>query len=252
MKKIIIKTLCAILLMAFAMSAVACGSGSIYDDLADEGYTVRVRFDAGEDGLINDRKGVSIVEVYDSSDVVTVGGKTGIRLLSPDDPARKDSSFKLNVNKVTADGVQYFSAGWYTGRTETENGYVYSGRWDFNNNLLDPNTLEGDELTLYAAWIATFNYEFYAQKEDGSFELIGSKRKIDLKLPEWNERKEEWKMNDLPKVEGKEFVAAYLDEAMTQSVTGTIDGDVLFVDYEKGIATTTTVRVYVALADVAA
>ena len=49
MKKIIIKTLCAILLMAFAMSAVACGSGSIYDDLADEGYTVRVRFDAGEE-----------------------------------------------------------------------------------------------------------------------------------------------------------------------------------------------------------
>ena len=52
-------------------------------------------------------------------------------------------------------------------------------------------------------------------------------------------------MNDFPKVEGKVFDAAYLDEALTQEITANLDGRTLFVDYEKGIATTNVVKVYV-------
>ena len=246
MKRRMTKVLCAILLMAFAMSVIACGS-DVYEELGDQGYTVKVRFHAGDGAVVNETQNVTIVEAYRADDTVTVDGKTGIRLLAPDDPLRGENTFKIAKN--TEDAI-CFTTGWYTTRTEVAEGqYVYSGRWDFENDLLDPATLENGELTLYAAWIPAFTYEFYARGEDGSFELIGSKRKIDLKLPEWNERKEEWKMNDLPKVEGKEFVAAYLDEAMTQSVTGTIDGDALFVDYEQGIATRSVIKVYVAWTD---
>ncbi|MBQ8341478.1 MAG: hypothetical protein IJY22_03765 [Clostridia bacterium] len=245
MKKIIIKTVCAILLMAFAVSAVACGGNTIYDDLAEEGYAVRVRFDVGEGGLVNETQNVTIVEAYNVADVVTLNGKTGIRILEPGDPARgKDGAFKVSYSD---EKVLYFSPGWYTSRTETENGYVYSGRWDFEKDLLDPATLENGELVLYAAWIPSFTYEFYSQNEAGVFELIGSKRKIDLELPEWNTRKEEWRMNDLKDLstDGKIFEAAYLDEAMTLPVTDTIDGDADYVDYAKGIAKTPVIKVYI-------
>ena len=242
MKKIMIKALCAILLMAFAMSAIACGGNSIYDDLGEEGYGIRVRFNAGEGAFVNDTQNVTIVEAYSADDVVTVNGKTGIRILEPGDPARgQDGIFKISYSD---DKVLYFPAGWYTGRTETENGYTYTGRWDFDKDVIDPNSLENGELVLYAAWIPSFTYEFYSQNENGSFELIGSKRKIDLTLPKWNERKEEWKMNDLPEVEGKIFEAAYLDEGLTQSVTGTIDGDKDYVDYERGVAKASVIKVY--------
>jgi hypothetical protein len=252
MKKTIIKIICAILLMAFAMSAIACGSGNIYEDLAEEGYAVRVRFDVGDGGLVNDTQGVTVVEAYDASATVTANGKTGIRVLAPEDPARgEDGVFRVSRSK---DGILYFSAGWYTGRTEVTPGqYVYSGLWDFANDVIDPGTLENGEMTLYAAWIPSFTYEFYAQKEDGSFEQIGSKRKIDLTMPKWNERREKWDMKDLPEVAGKVFEAAYFDEALTQRIAAdAIDGDGLFVNYESGTATQSVIKVYITLTDATA
>ena len=251
MKKTMIKVICAILLMAFAMSAIACGSGDIYADLADEGYAVRVRFDVGDGGLVNDTQNVTVVEAYDANATVTVNGKTGIRVLAPEDPARGAGVFKVSKSK---EGILYFSAGWYTGRTEVAPGqYTYSGLWNFANDVIDPNALENGEMTLYAAWIPSFTYEFYAQKEDGSFELIGNKRKIDLIMPKWNGRREKWDMKDVPEVAGKVFEAAYLDQALTQKITAdTVDGDGLFVNYEIGTATTSVIKVYTTWTDATA
>ena len=53
--------------------------------------------------------------------------------------------------------------------------YTYSGRWDFENDRLeiDPNTehTSKESVTLYAAWIPEFKYEFYSLKTG---ELINS------------------------------------------------------------------------------
>lgn len=254
MKKTIIKVMCAILLMAIAMSAVACGSNTIYDDLAEQGYTVRVRFNVGEGGLVNDTQSVTIVEAYNAADAVTVGGKTGIRLLAPDDPIRGEGAFKISYN--TAD-TYYLPAGWYTSRTEVAPGqYTYSGPWNFATDLVDPNTLENGEMTLYAAWIPFFTYEFYAQNESGSFVKVGEKgNKLDLTLPKWNEKKAQWDMKDLKEIpvpEGKIFAGAYLDEAMISPVNDKIDGDNLFVDYQTGTATQSVIKVYITWTDAVA
>lgn len=267
MKRQIIRMLSAILLVALATSLVACGNANIYDELGEQGYTVKIRYDAGG-AVVNETQNVTIVEVFNEDDVVTTaGGKTGIKLLAPDDPVRgAEGTFKLA--KIDGDN-NFFQAGWYTKRTPRvdadgnpldaygeltsvsgrEQGYVYEGKWDFDNDVVDPKNLENGELTLYAAWVPFFTYEFYSQKEDGSFEKLSSIKKLTLLVPTWNERSEKFDMNDFPRVDGKVFNKAYLDGEMTQEITANIDGRLNYTDYEQGIATSTTVNIYITWTD---
>ncbi|MBQ8310467.1 MAG: hypothetical protein IJX80_05585 [Clostridia bacterium] len=258
--------LIAVLLMAFAMSLTACAGGGIYDKLADTGYTVRVRFDAGG-AVVNETPNTTIVEVYGESDTVTRDGKTGIALLAPDNTLRgADATFKL---AMTDGESNFFQAGWYTSRNPRtdsagnpvdaygvptaesgrEQAYVYSGKWDFSKDLIDPAEYAGEELTLYAAWIPFYKYEFYLQDGEG-FTLLSSMSRIDVRTPEWDADDGEYKMNDFPDLpDGKIFEGAYFDEAMTQSVPERIDGDNTFVDFEKGIQTSYVIRIYIAAED---
>lgn len=263
MKTKIIRTLSAILLIALAMSLVACGNKTVYDELGEEGYTVKVRYDAGG-AVVNETQNVTIVEVFNEKDVVTTAeGKTGIRLLAPDDSRRgTDGVFKL----AKTDGQSnFFQAGWYTKRSlrvdangapvdaygvptaesGREQGYVYEGKWDFENDVIDPKTLENGELTLYAAWIPFFTYEFYSQNENGAFEKIGSMQKLTLLAPAWDEDDQEYDMNDFPELDGMKFKAAYFDEAMTKEVTADINGRQTFVDYEKGTVDSSVIKIYI-------
>lgn len=262
MKHTIIRILAATLLIALAMSLAACGQGNIYDSLAKDGYTVRVRFDAGG-AYVNDTQNVSIVEVFSEDSAVTgKNGASGIPLLAPDDPLRGEGVFKL----AKIDGTNnYFQIGWYRERTpvidsegnpldvfgvpvsesKREQAYTYSGKWDFDRDLIDPASLEDGEMTLYAAWAPFFTYEFYSQNESGEFEMIGSKQKLTLNIPKVNEATGKINMNDFPKVSGKVFTAAYLDEGMTQEITKNIDGRQNFVNYENGTVDTTIVKIYV-------
>ena len=266
MKKSMQRVLSAILLMALAMSVAGCAGKTVYDELGEEGFTVRVRYDAGG-AVVNETQNVTIVEVFNEEDVVTIDGKTGVRLLAPDDAARKEGVFKL----AKTDGVRnYVQVGWYTERTPRvdeggraldaygepvevsgrEQDYVYSGKWDFNKNVVEPSMLTDGEITLYAAWIPFFNYEFYSVNEtSGAFEKIGEKQKLTLQVPKLNEADGTYRMNDFPKMDGKVFSAAYFDEALTQPLTGNVDGRTMFVDYEKGIATASNVRIYVVWTD---
>ena len=261
MKKILILMIVAVMLTASAVGMTACANGDIYDDLAKEGYTVKVTFDAGE-AVVNETQNVTIVEVFDANDIVTTqSGKTGIKLLAPDDERRGDAKFKV---AMTDGENNYFSPGWYTSRSPRvdengkpldsygvpvevsgrEQGYVYSGKWDFENDVVDPKTLENGEMTLYAAWIPFISYEIYVQNDKGEFELSTSVFKIDFSIPEWNERSGKLSMGDVPKVKGKTFSAAYADAELTREYTESIDGDALFYDFEKGIANVTAVKVY--------
>ncbi len=261
MKKVMKTTLAAILLIAFAMSLAACGNKDIYKSLADDGYTVKVRFDASG-AFVNDTQNVTIVEVYNEEDAVTnSAGKTGVALLAPDDPLRKTTQFKL----AKIDGTyNYFQVGWYRERTpivdangnaldvfgvpvsesKREPAYTYSGKWDFANDVVTSDDLTDGEMILYAAWAPYFTYEFYAKNESGEFEKIGSKQKLTLNIPKENERTGKLSMNDFPRVSGMTFEAAYLDEAMTQELTANLDGKSLYVDYEKGIATVNVIKIY--------
>ena len=262
MKNKMKRIIAAVALIALAMSLAACTNGNVYDQLADDGYTVKVRYDAGG-AFVNNTQNVTIVEVFNEDDVVTnSAGKTGIALLSPDDKIRGEGVFKLS--KV--DGTNnYFQIGWYRERTPVvdENGnaldvfgvpvseskreqaYTYSGKWDFDRDVLDPATLTDGELVLYAAWAPFFTYEFYSQNESGVFEKIGSKQKVTLEIPKVSASTGKVTMNDFPKMDGKVFAAAYLDENLTQGITANLDGRTLFVDSEKGIATTNVVKVYI-------
>lgn len=265
MKKRIISALFAAILTLLAVSMVAC-SGTIYDELADEGYTVKVIYDAGG-AEINETQSVTIVEVFNKNNVVTRGGKTGIAILAPEDTRRGEGKFDLTKSDET---TLYYQAGWYTEReprvnengealdvfgvpvsqSGREQGYVYSGKWDFDSDVVDPETLENGEFTLYAAWIPAFTYEFYSENESGNLEKIGSvTNKFTIKYPKWSDRKEEFDMNDFPSVEGKVFEGAYLDEAMTESIDGNLDGREVFIDYEKGITSSATVKIYIKWAE---
>ena len=261
MKNKMIRIFAAIALIATAMSLAACTNGNIYDKLADDGYTVKVRFDASG-AFVNNTQNVTIVEVFNEDDVVTnSAGKTGIALLVPDDPIRGDGVFKLSKT----DGVNnYFQIGWYKERTPLvdesgnpldvfgvlvsesgrEQAYTYSGKWDFDKDVIDPASLENGEMTLYAAWAPYFTYEFYSQNEEGVFEKIGAKQKITLEIPTTSSTGK-ISMKDFPKADGKVFAAAYLDEALTQEISANLDGRTLFVDAEKGIATANVIKVYI-------
>ena len=49
MKKSMMKKLIAVLLTVCAVSLTACAGGGFYGSFADEGYTIRVRFETGGD-----------------------------------------------------------------------------------------------------------------------------------------------------------------------------------------------------------
>ena len=260
MNKRIFSMICVALLIALSMSLAACGGSDIYDDLAKDGYSVKVRFEPCG-AVVNETQNVTIVEVYNQNDVVTVNGKSGIKLLAPDDERRGEAVFKLAMN----DGENnFFSPGWYRERTlrvdengepldaygiptavsGRDQGYVYSGRWNFDSDVIDPETLENGEFTLYAAWIPFFTYEIYGVGESGECELIKQVNKLDFTFPKWNERNGKITMNDMPKVKGSTFMAAYSDPTLTETLEGVIDGDGAFVDYENGIAIQNVVKIY--------
>lgn len=266
MKKRIV-TLCVIAVtLLCTIALVACSNDPApYGDLDQDSYNLRVRFDTGN-AVVSGQQEISVVTVYDASKAVTVNGKTGIKICAPDDPSLGDDALTISRNDETDN---YFLAGWYTERTPRvddqgqaldvfgeltsvsgrEQGYVYGGKWDFSQDILevDPGktyTAEEEALVLYAAWIPYFNYEFYAVNADGKAELVGHSRSIDLTLPTWNEQNGRLTMNGIPEVKNMTFEAAYWDMEMTNAVVDTVDGDGTMVDYEKGICLSHTIKIY--------
>ena len=253
--------LTAVLLTAAVMATGCALWETPYNGLDETGYTVSVRYDANGGSFAGSPNEVFIVDVYNPADHTTdASGKASIKLFAPDDPVRKDSAFPVS-------NTGHFLAGWYTERTprvdESGNpldeygqltsvsgrpqGYTYAGKWDFEADRLsvDPNGTKGsadNEVTLYAAWVPYFNFEFYAQGEDGSFSLLDTKQLIEIALPEWNLTTGKMDMKEFPARDGMTFEAAYLDEAMTTPAEGKVSGA---VDYTTGtVESDGTIRLY--------
>ena len=235
-----------------------------YEEMNEKGYTVSVRFDPCG-GAFAGTENVQIVDVFSLADAKKdPSGNYLLSLLSPDDSRRGDRAFAVSKNGC-------FFAGWYrecTPRTDSagnpldcygnptsesglDQGYTYCGLWNFETDSLSVPTggsysSDTPYMTLYAAWIPYFNFEFYVKNDSGTFELYDSEQMISLSIPEWNTETGKLDMKGFPEIDGKTFVKAYLDAEMTKPVTETLSGE---IDYEHGISATEKIAVYTEFAE---
>ena len=257
------------MLLLVSLTVTACqGITTPYDKYDREGYTVSVKYDANGGSFTTNT--TVIVDTANPDELKTgESGKKELFLLAPNDPVRGSG------NAFTPVKSGYFLAGWYTERTPLKNdnsevldiegnvqaesgkeiAYTYSGRWDFKNDkyLIDPDkeyTSKEPVLTLYAAWVPEFSFEFYSA--DGS-ELYGKTTinptiVTDITLPKWNLDTGKLENNDVPTVANKTFVSLKTElggEAVSTeklSHTGTLN--LADATYENNV-----MKVYVDLAD---
>lgn len=263
MKKLLKPLLAAgmLLLAVLCFSACAGDWSAPYPSLDEEGYTVSVKYDANG-GVFAGTNNVTVVDVFNPDQASTnANGEKEIHLLSPDDPLRgKESAFSISRNN-------YFFVGWYAERTlrvdesgnpldeygvptsvsGREQGYIYGSKWNFDTDVLtvDPSAKLSSEtpvMTLYAAWVPYYVYEFYAEDAStGEMMLYSTEQMVSLDIPAWDETSGEMEMENFPKREGMTFDGAYLDPEMTQPLTEALAGS---IDYDKGISIENTFKIY--------
>ncbi len=230
MKNIIKIIFLSCLTVIIAASVSACNSGaSPYEGYDGDGYTVSVKFDANG-GVFTSNTEVR-VDTYDLSQYKTnSNGKKEIKLFDPNDPIRGDQQYAAYLDE------DHYLAGWYTERTENEDAdgnvtYSYSGWWDFENDLLelDPSgqySAGEAVITLYAAWVPHFTYEFYEVMPDGSVSMIGTPISTEpgsgasIKLPSTDTVTGQLGYaNDFPKLDGKTYDKIFADRELMQEIT---------------------------------
>lgn len=230
------------LLIAVCFVASCSQWDTPYDSLDEEGYTVSVRFDANG-GIFAGTEDVYIVDVFNTN------GKSEISLLAPNDPKRGTGAFEISKTKsifvgwyterqlrVDENGNPLDAYGVLTSVSGREQGYTYSGKWDFDKSTfkIDPNkeyNSEENALTLYAAWVPSFVFDVYIENESGEFDLLMTKETLEIELPRWNDKTGKMDVKSLPAVEGKTFKEASLTKDFTELVSGTVNGG---IDYETG------------------
>ena len=234
--------LTVLLLVCLGLLAGCAPEASPYEINDADGYTVSVRYDANG-GTFTTNTAI-ITDTYALSDLPKNGDQASVALLSPDDPARGNDAFRA-VNSG------YVLAGWYTQRTETADGYVYSGKWDFKEDRLTVDTgaayASGSPvLTLYAAWIPMFNVEFYdlatgEYLDTHSFDPLTAEP---LELPRWNAETGAIEMNRFPERAGYTYENAYYDNQGKKAVTGESFVHPGVIDYTNGVAKNPVMKLY--------
>lgn len=213
-----------------------------------ENYSVSVKFDANG-GFFTTNTSV-IVDSYNIAEIPAENGMVKIPLLSPDNSLRGNDAFTVINNG-------HFLTGWYTQRQETADGYVYSGKWDFETDRVevDPNgsyTASEPVLTLYAAWAPVFEIQFHDLASGEYLEsfTFNPQEVTEIQVPKWDEETGAVEMYKFPQRKGYTFNGAYYDAAGTQAVdteilthtgvvneaTGTAENNVmqLYIDWMEG------------------
>ena len=234
--------------MVLALFAGCSAEQTPYEINDADNYTVSVKYDANG-GTFTTNTSVMFSSYNISGMKTNADGNAEIPLLAPEDSRRGNDAF-------TAYNSGYFLAGWYSERTETldEQGnpvYVYSGRWDFENGLLevDPTrTYSSAEpvMTLYAAWVPLFEIEFYDlhSGEYLSSYTFDPAAEGELLVPAWDTESGCIEMYDFPTRSGYTFSAAYYDPEGTQAVKAVVDHPGA-VDYSNGVGKDTSMKLYV-------
>ncbi len=233
-----------------------------YKQFDKQGYSVSVRFDAGEGRFAN--RDITVVDVFSLDDYKA--GEDGMIRIPLLDPQDKDRGAQAYV----VDNPGYTLAGWYTDRqprvddqgrpldeygelTEVsgrEQGWVYSGKWDFASGTVavDPATVKSGAdavLTLYAAWVPGVQFHLYdlnTLDRDGNPALIETYVGSKLTVPTWKNGAISLG-GSFPKLDGTPN-AIYADKDMTAPLTDPIKID---INYENGTINTPAVDVYVDL-----
>ena len=208
------------MLVVTVLFVTACsGEETPYDVNNEKGYNVSVKFDANGGAFTTNTE--VIVDSYNISGMATnANGKVELALIAPNNPLRGDNE------AFEASKTGYFLAGWYTGRTENGTDsdgnviYTYSGRWDFENGLLevDPNgtySAEQPVVTLYAAWVPLFKVNFYYNKEGVKEPVLLGTETFNpmtdtIEVPKWSLKTGGMDMRDFPDAPaGYTFTNAY-------------------------------------------
>lgn len=240
----------ACLIFAAALFANGCAAEQTPYDINDaENYKLSVKFDAN--GGIFTTNTTVIVDSYNLSDLPTGSdGKAQVALIAPDNAVRGNDAF-------TAVNNGYFLAGWYANRTETldESGktiYVYSDKWDFENDLLavDKNgtySAADPVMTLYAAWIPLFEIEFYDLATGAYLEsyVFNPMLEEEILIPQWDTETGAIEMYDFPEKSGWTFNGVYYDAEGTKPVEGTTLNHPGVVDENNGVAKYPVLQLYV-------
>lgn len=231
--------LTVLLLLVTVLFVTGCSQEATPYQINDaDAYNVSVKFDANG-GYFGTNTTV-IVDAYNLSQVPD----EGIALLAPDNEVR-------GIDAYTAQNPGYFLAGWYAERTETENGYTYGRKWNFETDRLtvDPKgtyTSSEPVMTLYAVWVPKFAIEFY---DLDSGELLQTYEfnpndADEILVPQWDEETGAIEMYDFPQRDGYTFAAAYYDAAGTQLVDTAAVVHPGSVDMATGAAQDATMQLY--------
>ena len=181
---------------ALSVAASACAGNTAFDNYFNQGYTVVVTFDANGGKFVG-KEGNQIVDMYNPTKYAAdESGKVHIPLIEP-------TQRKINNELVSLTMAEHFVAGWYTERTIVTNAagavldedgtelkeidgkyyyaddelavpaYTYGGYWDFSSDTIDYALNSGKyELTLYACWVPYYEYNYYMEKADGTWDLV--------------------------------------------------------------------------------
>ena len=232
----------ALILVCFTFITGCAQEASPYELNDAESYSVSVKFDANG-GFFTTNTSV-IVDSYNISAMEATNGQVQIPLLSPDNSLRGNDAF-------TAINNGFFLAGWYAERQETADGYVYSGKWDFENDRLavDANgtyTAAEPVLTLYAAWVPVFEIQFMdlATGEQLDSLTYNPEELTEVLVPEWDAETGAIEMYKFPERKGYTFNGAYYDAEGTQPVDTVVTHSAK-LDEATGTASGTVMQIYV-------
>lgn len=231
----------------------ACGGGDRSKEYEENGFTVTVHYEPNG-GQFAGKDGVSFTYFYHQSKA-----GEGIRI-APPDQLRQDNPFERSG---------YFLSGWYLNRelrtdeagtpldeygepvsvSGRNQGYVYSDRWNFEDLLYQSDFAEEGQysLTLYAAWVPNFTFEFYSENASGVWEqydtfVYDPTVFSEIELPAYNLETGAMEYGYFPQKTGSTFLAAYADEGKTEQLEKITRGT---YDEERGIGQDMTKKVYV-------
>ncbi len=216
------------LLLAAALLATSCSRDlSPFKDFDKDGYTVSVKYDAN--GGVFTTNTETIVDTYSLSEYKTNSeGNKELKLFAPESESRGNQAY--NAMKTG-----FYLAGWYTERIENRDGdgnvfYTYNGYWDFDKDRLsvkadEKYTSEEAVITLYAAWVPAFTYEFYTFDDKGNPVLTGTTTlspldDTTLTLPAYDAASGKVNVSkDFPKLIDKTYDKVYTDKDKTNELT---------------------------------
>ena len=274
-----------------------CSKQTELEKYQAKGYTVMVTYDANGGSFLG-RQGVTVMDLFRPTDYQADGdGAVHIKLMEPTDASRPTSG----TGTVTLTKQGHFFAGWYQTREfrknddgellaedgkvveEVEGKYVYEGTeteatpaytyddyWDFANDTIDYQQSDGlFEMTLYAAWVPYYQFDYYYRVEGTSAWTYVSSSTFDYKTtnaenspthdkdtiwtPEWTEDgamgyTHSYQNNsyfEFPKIADTTFKSAYLDAECTQKIENGSFEHQGTLDLEKGVAVNRVQNIYI-------